>query len=754
MDYLKSLYESKINFWKKSNEEFLGFTPRSWKQMSQEDIQKYVTEDFNKFWIGKEEDQCELFKLITNGTLMDDFNKLTFSTLNARHNPESDAVDIIAEIDLKDRKRRVKETRVFFTVPLPYDDLTWSIYGTNYVPRISCVKDYDFFVAENGIIKSNNNWEFNIKTKKFTIKKKPKDGGTPYTKLTNRNRIFMETMLEHEITEDNFADSLVELYDTIASISDRSIYRFKFGHVDTFFDKVRNSRSHASISKSIIFAVSTSFKELDADTSQYDPSAKLIIGQSKLFNLENFKTAIYKSSNKHYSFSFDDTKLFMDAFKTSTSESVGRTRLLLDNVQVQDEILYIVDPDGTMHNMFEGIKNPNLQNKSLSSLSWSPYCYNNDSKRIMMTAKLTTQSVPVKGEYDPFTHRVKARVVFADIKGYSYADAIIISESFAKSLESKGQKVIKIKKQYIGEKDFNYILMKLENYEFELSNFEYSKLVPRTDSIKTKHLKNIRIIKHEILSKEYIRLTVEYDIPMLHGDKITNMHGAKGVSGVILPDDKMPRLVNKVGNMEPGPMDVVLSGYSVMRRGSLGQLFEAWKNAMGIEIPANEDFIKYTVEKYSKELQEYSEQCLVEFEGVTTVKPCGILDMIRLLHHSAEKTSNSPLRSSNSVKSLKLEEMLKLNLAANNQKTVLKELSIRSTRKYDKSYSKIKHMMETGEFPDDLNPKLTFSTILKSMGVKMELDGESFEPNGDMGIKLEDNLYLNNKKIRLDEIQD
>ena len=61
----------------------------------------------------------------------------------------------------------------------------------------------------------------------------------------------------------------------------------------------------------------------------------------------------------------------------------------------------------------------------------------------MMNAKLSAQSVPLK-DGEEFTNRIKARVGFTDLEGFNYADSIIISESFAKRLESKGTDVIHI----------------------------------------------------------------------------------------------------------------------------------------------------------------------------------------------------------------------------------------------------------------------------------------------------------------------
>ena len=101
--------------------------------------------------------------------------------------------------------------------------------------------------------------------------------------------------------------------------------------------------------------------------------------------------------------------------------------MLLDNVVVKNGMLWIVEEDGTQHNMYEFLDMP--QDKRLSCLSESPFCNNDQPKRIMMNAKMTAQSVTLKDEMDSLTHRITARVGFTDIEGYTSADTIAISES-------------------------------------------------------------------------------------------------------------------------------------------------------------------------------------------------------------------------------------------------------------------------------------------------------------------------------------
>ena len=205
------------------------------------------------------------------------------------------------------------------------------------------------------------------------------------------------------------------------------------------------------------------------------------------------------------------------------------------------------------------------------------------------------------------------------------------------------------------------------------------------------------------------------------GDKITNLHGAKGTVGRILPDEEMPRLMNKVGNMDAGPLEVIISGFSVLRRGSLGQIFEAWATASGIEFDESEEFISYAVEKYSEQMKEYSENSVVEYKGETNIIPVGLINMIRVHHHAATHLSVSDVRK------LKLGEMEKLNLVSDSSYNILKELSIRSEQKHVNSHKLIKEMKETRELPESTRLSLSFVNLMKILGYNVKVDGKLVE---------------------------
>jgi hypothetical protein len=194
-----------------------------------------------------------------------------------------------------------------------------------------------------------------------------------------------------------------------------------------------------------------------------------------------------------------------------------------------------------------------------------------------------------------------------------------------------------------------------------------------------------------------------------------------------------------------------------MRRNSLGQIFEAWANASGIDFEPGEDFIKNAVEKYGEQMKEFSRQSIIEFKGKESIKPCGIINMIRVHHYASTKTSLSYIKT-NSNKMLKLEEMVKLNLAANEGIEMLVELGIRSTRKHASAFRLIYDMMKDRKLPRNIMPSLNFNRLLHSMGVEMTLSGKSLvqidnmEPNSIFKI-----LYdhtVNNEMIDIIDIFD
>lgn len=761
---LELIYQNQLEHWSEKNINFFGVKPRNWGEMSHEDIVKALEEDKNNYWT--EENPCEFFAMIMakDKKILEDYNKGIKDSLHLVMNPYSECVEIRMNIKVIRKVRGVEteqiKERLVAAIPTPNDDLSWTINSSKYIPRVTSVKDWEMLsYIENGnekLVKHNYQWTYDLNTKEFTIADNLKDKKyDPYENLSNRNKEYLKSISGFdEITKDNFEEAMTYVPEN--QLSPNSIYRFKFAHIENFFDLLRNATNYGSLSKGVPFGANIAFIKANQGNetnilNRNNPANKLVLFKSKLQALEEFKMSIYEVT-KHVEFSYEDASLFMDAFKTSTSQTAGKSRLLLDNIFVDNEMLYLVDGD-KKYNMFELRKNPELQTKSISTISWSPFCYHNAPKRIMMTAKLSTQSVPVEGQHDNFTNRVRARVVFADLKGYSYADAVIISESLAKRLRSKTNKRIVVKKDEIKDSNFDMIVNKLKSGDMDLTMWEFKTINPYSDELKFKNYENIKVLNWELKNSDVLIIRYTAEIPFGVGDKLTNLHGAKGVVGRILPDDQMPRLTQDIGDFKAGPMEIVLSGYSVMRRGSLGQIFEAWANASNTVIPPNQDFFKIIAEEYGEQMKEFASKSTVEFEDVTTIKPIGEIDIIRLLHHAPSKSSRSFLKS-NTSHLLKLEEMIKLNLSANGCKNILQEFSLRSAKKHNQPYGKIKYLMETGELPENMSPKLSFALILKSMGIDMRLDGESLIPTDNRDLDVSEHNIVSDDELTLKNIKE
>lgn len=73
-----------------------------------------------------------------------------------------------------------------------------------------------------------------------------------------------------------------------------------------------------------------------------------------------------------------------------------------------------------------------------------------------------------------------------------------------------------------------------------------------------------------VWSKEGPVVLIRSVIPVREGDKISGLHGDKGVVSLILPDDQMPKDEKGV------PFEVLLSPLSVVSRTNPGQVFEGW----------------------------------------------------------------------------------------------------------------------------------------------------------------------------------
>ena len=715
------LFKEEQKYWKKKNIDLLGLNPIDEKNKFVE-IQKSIDKSCEKYW--NVDKPCELAVLLNDGTLDHDAKLKVKNSYRLQLNPLNMCVDVFAMYKVHDEEKEFKVC----SLPTPDKNLTWIINRIHYTPRITAAVDHRTIVSKHHSqpLIIGEEWTYNLDDKTFRCSRR-KNPFEPTLDvifdehLSERSRALLTATLGKKLTKENFVEAL----ENLPEFKYNSIFNYKFSRFEYFEDLVLNSKRYATPTKNIMLGVNTTFV---SQAKQYTTSGEkldgqLILSTSPIFSLENFRTVvnIYRSENSFTpTFYYEDSIGFFDSFKTATSKSAGRQRLVLDNISIKNGMLWIREKDGSEHNMFEYIGKP--QDSRISCLSYSPFCHNNQSKRIMMTAKLSSQAVPLKGEKDEITHRIPARVIFADIEGYTSADSIVISKSFAKKLTTYQDDII-----YVTKNDNIYKVCKkcMDEKGGNLSMDELKLLYPTKSNAILDNFDKARITDiDELEDNKNVRLFISYEIPFGLGDKISNLHGAKGTVGYILPDEEMPQLTKEVGIMEPGPLDIVISGFSTIRRGSLGQLFEAWANASGITYDEGEDFIATMVDKYGNQMKKFSQNSIIEYNGKKSVRPIGIIDMIRVYHHASVHISESSVNSSFN-KMLKLGEMEKLNLLSSDSTHILEELAIRSMQKYASPHRLIAEMQETRKLPENPRLRLRFAQLMKAIGYDIKLDRNS-----------------------------
>ncbi len=710
-----SLYEWQKKYWNKENQYYFGISSRdSWVgELNLED-------DADKFW---NNGTCELKKWIENNCkdidcMIDKSYKILYSYMTSN-----------TKLYAKFLTSYGIEEKVIAILPTP-TELGWNINGSNYILRVYSKVNTDIIKREENRCSYKRKWTFLYKSEEFTQGKTPE---LALNDMSSKAKKALSLLYGAKVNKDNFVDALKSIPD----IDRNSIYNFSFYHVDEIFNRILSSNRFINPLKQRsvpldINRIINKKPNKDSDFSEQEYQNLVLSTDRKISDLENSRLSVYKSKFAS-AFNFYDAALVFDAFKTTTNKAAGRARLLLDNSIIKDGVIYTLcsvkdDKTGNVSekycNMYEMIKNNIRPITSLSSISSAPFGVNDDAKRIMMTAKLKAQAVPVLGETSSFTHETNARVVFGDFEGYNFGDAIIISKSFAEKLTRKFDKKFilkplqqsKINNDRIGPGD--YISVK---YFESLMN--------------TSRFNNLRNIKIESITSSGV-MHISAIAPFSVGDKITNYHGSKGIVTTILEDEDMPRLKNDINdNFKAGPFDVIISSMSVYRRKSLGQIFEAWAKVYNI---TDVDNIKDAVLKYQDLLNEFSSKSVVEWHGAECIKPCGINAFIRLDHDSVTKQSFSTIRK-NYSSNLKLGEMELLNLAARGFYNILSELDIRSLNKHKNSIKDIENMQKYGELRLKPSTANDFLSISKNLGVEISIDGKTLSNNSNSNDRIVNN---------------
>ncbi len=215
---------------------------------------------------------------------------------------------------------------------------------------------------------------------------------------------------------------------------------------------------------------------------------------------------------------------------------------------------------------------------------------------------------------------LNAYVAYIPFKGYSYEDAVVISESFAKRLTSQhlfqeqldlGPGVHLGKQRFQAQFPGKYPVKLYDAYDDDGVIRPGTKVVPGQPLVlavgesfniagKRKIFRDISLtwdqsvpgeVIHAIKTDKYVYITVKAEFPTVVGDKIVGRMGDKGVVGYVVPDDKMPR------DSEGRPFDVLFNQLGIPTRTNLAQVFEAvlGKIAKKLGTPY---FVPYNVNNY------------------------------------------------------------------------------------------------------------------------------------------------------------
>lgn len=261
---------------------------------------------------------------------------------------------------------------------------------------------------------------------------------------------------------------------------------------------------------------------------------------------------------------------------------------------------------------------------------------------------------------------LNAYVAYMPYYGYSYEDAIVISESFAKRLASEhmyqdqldldkniktGKAVFrsafpgKYPDAFYEKYDDNGVIrpgtIVQPNQPLILAVKEplrmagYRRIFNDASVAWNKPFPGEVIYAHK--TDKYYYVATKMIAPAVEGDKLVGRVGDKGVIGTIVPDEKMPR------DKEGKPFDVLLNPLGIITRTNVGQVYEAVlgkvANKTGKPIFAPYDienaweYVKDMAEKHGVQLDDtvVDPETGKEIPGVLT----GYRYIMRL-HHTAE----------------------------------------------------------------------------------------------------------------------
>lgn len=261
---------------------------------------------------------------------------------------------------------------------------------------------------------------------------------------------------------------------------------------------------------------------------------------------------------------------------------------------------------------------------------------------------------------------INAYVAYVPYRGFSFEDAFVISESFAKKLISQhmyqeqldlSRGVLTGKNRYRSVFPAKYPAEFYDQYDDdgvirpgmtvqpgqplilalqESFNLAGKRKIFNDGSIIWDHDYPGEVV-HVNKTKDYYYVAVKMLAPTHVGDKIVGRMGDKGVVGLIVPDDKMPR------DKEGRPFDILINPLGIPSRTNIAQAFEAVLGKIAkkrgepyhvpSDIPNYWEFVKQEAEKYgiSPDEEIYDPELNIKIPAVLT----GYRYFMKL-HHTAE----------------------------------------------------------------------------------------------------------------------
>lgn len=732
---ISEYYGLQTKVWEKKNQEFWGLTAQSQNNLDSPFlIRQMIIHDQDNFWnngtcILKEHllDNSKFHgrELMVKNSWKLDYNPINrgvgLSALfllssNNKNLNSTKAQKAITEINALNKRERntVIKNRTYKDYKLTVcriavlplvTQLGYMLKNSQLSLRIQAIRNEYLMKKINGKIRYKN-WIYD--GEQFISHKTKKKIDVPIKTINPAQLPLLSAAVGGaKITKSNLQKAL----DNLPEYDKDSILYFNFRWFEEVSNTVLHSKSTINVKNGKIVSYA---QEINAPKRRYgrrndklrDLCTNLVMAKSKMKALEITRTAIYAPKGDYSpAFSYKDSENIFDAFKVTTNSLAGRARVLLDHFYIEDDIIKMTykGKTYTQYDVIFGNAPKEIYDESapsLSCLSRVRYNYLNDAKRIMFCSKLRGQAVQVKAQVDDLTHEVPARVVFADWEGFSFGDSFVISESFAKKLERHDKKRFEVPKEKLLEINVGDKLTIDDLVEIDGKN--------RFSSYRD-------IVVTEVTNTDF---EVTARVPFGVGDKITNMHGSKGIVSIILPDDQMPQLQNKLSDAMPaGSIDIIVPGISIYRRKSMGQLFESITRGLGInEIP-----LEQLYSKYKTKIKNYDNKSIIRFDGREFKAPCGINHFIRLDHDACGKQSFSYIKT-NYHYNLNMAEMELLNLASRGYYKILNELDQRSLSKHKNWFHKIKRLQQDGFIKEERLNLSQLQDYFRALGWDIHID--------------------------------